>query len=114
MEIVRVEMDLRRLRHNDGESEERKSQREQIEVLKLEFNSSNSHLVALKYEVSKTQVSRGVVIDLVANRIISFLKFRVTPSVYSEAATSSSKRRTLCILCQSNWNLNARVVKEKA
>jgi hypothetical protein len=60
MEIVRVEMDLRRLRHNDGESEERKSQREQIEVLKLELNSSNSHLVALKYEVSKTQVSRGV------------------------------------------------------
>ncbi|EFX81493.1 hypothetical protein DAPPUDRAFT_102466 [Daphnia pulex] len=55
MEIVRVEMDLRRLRHNDGESEERKSQREQIEVLKLELNSSNSHLVALKYEVSKTQ-----------------------------------------------------------
>jgi len=61
MEIVRIEMDLRRLRHNDGESEERKSQREQIEVLKLELNSSNSHLVALKYEVSKTQVSSGVV-----------------------------------------------------
>ena len=57
MEIIRVEMDLRKLRHNDGESEERKSQREQIEILKLELSSSNSHLVALKYEVSKTQVS---------------------------------------------------------
>lgn len=59
MEIVRVEMDLRKLRHNDGESEERKSQREQIEILKLELSSSNSHLVALKYEVSKTQVSNS-------------------------------------------------------
>jgi hypothetical protein len=57
MEIVRVEMDLRKLRQNDGESEERKSQREQIEILTLELSSSNSHLVALKYEVSKTQVS---------------------------------------------------------
>ena len=60
MEIVRVEVDLRKLRHNDGESEERKSQREQIEVLKLELSSSNSHLVALKYEVSKTQVSSPI------------------------------------------------------
>lgn len=56
MDIVRVELDLRRLRHSDGEYEERKSQREQIDALKLDIDAANSVIVALKYELSKTQV----------------------------------------------------------
>ncbi|KAK4015578.1 hypothetical protein OUZ56_030552 [Daphnia magna] len=55
MDIVRVELDLRRLRHSDGEYEERKSQREQIDALKLDIDAANSVIVALKYELSKTQ-----------------------------------------------------------
>lgn len=57
MEIVRVELDLRRLRSSDGGAEERYRQRQQIEALKCDLDAANSHLVALKYEVSKTQVS---------------------------------------------------------
>lgn len=56
METVRVEMELRRLRFNDGEAQERNQQRQQIEALKTDLDASNAHLVALKHEVSKTQV----------------------------------------------------------
>lgn len=57
METVRVELELRRLRHNDGGLEERNKQRQQIEAIKADLDDSNSHLVALKYELSKTLVS---------------------------------------------------------
>lgn len=56
METVRVELELRRLRHNDGGLEERNKQRQQIEAIRTELEASNSHLVALKYELSKTLV----------------------------------------------------------
>lgn len=56
MEIVRLELDLRRLRHSDGELEERRAQRQQIEILKADLDSANAHMVALKKELSKTQV----------------------------------------------------------
>ena len=60
MEIVRIELDLRRLRYSDGELQERYLQRQQIEVVKADLDAANSHFVALKYELSKTQVSHCV------------------------------------------------------
>ena len=57
MEIVRTELDLRRLRYSDGELHTRYLQRQQIEAVKIDLDASNSHFVALKYELSKTQVS---------------------------------------------------------
>lgn len=56
MEIVRIELDFRRLRCSDGELQERNLQRQQIEAVKADLDASNSHFVALKYELSKTQV----------------------------------------------------------
>lgn len=57
IEILRMELELRRLRSSLGDLHERQTQRQQIEALKKELDVGNSYLVGLKYELSKTQVT---------------------------------------------------------
>ena len=52
-----VTEELRKIRNNAGEPEERIVLRHQIEATRGELDASNSYLVALKYELSKTQVN---------------------------------------------------------
>jgi len=74
MEILHVEMDLRRLRSSLGDLEERQKHRQQIEVLRGELDASNSYLVALKYELSKTQVSKFFLPCMKSRQLLKFLR----------------------------------------
>ena len=55
------------MRSNAGEPEERIILRHQIETTRGELDASNSYLIGLKYELSKTQVKKAT---LSVNKIL--------------------------------------------
>ncbi len=59
LEVLRTELELKALRSSIDDPELRQRQREQVEQLKIELDSSQSHLMGLKHELLKTQVRLG-------------------------------------------------------
>lgn len=56
MEHLRANLELKRLRGGTDTADERRHLRLEIETLKKNLDSSSVHLVALKHQLSKTQV----------------------------------------------------------
>ncbi len=56
LEILRADLELRGLRGAVNDPELRQQQRQEAELLKVELEQNQSHLVALKHELLKTNV----------------------------------------------------------
>jgi hypothetical protein len=56
LEILRADLELRGLRGAVNDPELRQKQRQEAELLKVELEQNQSHLVALKHELLKTNV----------------------------------------------------------
>ena len=57
MEQLRADLELKKLRGNADAPDQRRNLRLEIETLKKNLDSNSVHLVALKYQLSKTQVT---------------------------------------------------------
>lgn len=56
MEHLRADLELKELRGSADTADQRRNLRLEIETIKKNLDSSSVHLVALKHQLSKTQV----------------------------------------------------------